>query len=306
MPKFAQAFVAKSPQFCLDLPSTHRFPMAKYRLLPSHLLCHNILKSEQFFEPSMASIDDILTTHTAQYWQSLESLSLDNKQIRKIGLPLSQALIDRERLVVGATIDCAKIALHTGIALSLSGGTHHAFAGSGEGFCVLNDVCVASHVLLQNKLVKRILIVDLDVHQGNGNASIMADNTSVFVFSMHGKKNYPYQRVPSDLDIDLPTGTSDDDYLALLQANLEPIITSFEPDFIFYQAGADVLAADRLGKLDLSLQGAFLRDLLVFEVAKAYNKPVCVVMGGGYSPDIHTIVTAHANTFVAAKHTFGF
>ena len=297
--------IAHSPIFCHAVPEGHRFPMAKYERLPIKLIADGIVAPSQFFEPPMATVDEILTTHTQSYWHALDTLTLPAKECRKIGLPMSQALIDRERYVVGATIACANYALTDGFALSTSGGTHHAFADSGEGFCILNDVCVASNLLLQRGQAKRILIVDLDVHQGNGNAAIMANNPSVFVFSMHGEKNYPYHKPKSDLDIALADGTGDEEYLAILDEALPRLITDFDPDMIFYQAGVDVLAVDKLGKLSLTLEGCLQRDKLVLTTAHKAGIPVAVVMGGGYAPDIDVIVQAHMGVFGVVRSLLG-
>lgn len=297
--------IAHSPIFCHAVPEGHRFPMAKYEKLPQKLIADGITTPSQFFEPPMATIDEILTTHTQGYWHALDTLTLPAKECRKIGLPMSQALIDRERYVVGATIACANYALTDGFALSTSGGTHHAFADSGEGFCILNDVCVASNVLLRDGLAKRILILDLDVHQGNGNAAIMADNPAVFVFSMHGEKNYPYHKPKSDLDIALADDTGDDEYLEILSNTLPKIIAEFTPDMIFYQAGVDVLAVDKLGKLSLTLDGCYQRDEIVLTMAHQLGIPVAVVMGGGYAPDIDVIVQAHMGVFGVARSLIG-
>ena len=289
--------IAHCPEFALAVPEGHRFPMAKYDLLPKKLIADGIATPEQFFIPRMATVDEILTTHTAEYWNALDNLTLSPKDCRKIGLPMSKELIDRERLVVGATIECAKFALNDGIALSTSGGTHHAFADSGEGFCILNDVCVASNVLLNQGLAKRILILDLDVHQGNGNASIMADEPSVFVMSMHGEKNYPYHKPKSDLDIGLADGTGDDDYLSLLKYHLPKVLDGFAPDFVFYQAGVDVLADDRLGRINLTMNGLYERERFVVETVFNRQIPMVVTMGGGYTPDIDVIVQGHSVVF---------
>ncbi|WP_432481458.1 histone deacetylase family protein [Moraxella sp. ZY200743] len=289
--------IAHHPAFCLPLPAGHRFPMAKYALLPKKLLADDIAKLSQFFTPTMATVDEILTTHTANYWHALNTQTLPPKDCRKIGLPMSQELIDRERLVVGATIECAKYALTDGISLSTSGGTHHAFADSGEGFCILNDVCVASHVLLDQGLTKKILILDLDVHQGNGNASIMADNANVFVMSMHGEKNYPYHKPKLDLDIHLADSMSDDEYLSLLTQHLPKVLDGFNPDFVFYQAGVDVLADDRLGRINLTMNGLYERERYVIQTLFDKGLPTVVTMGGGYAPDIDVIVQGHSLVF---------
>ncbi|WFF39128.1 histone deacetylase [Moraxella nasibovis] len=296
--------VAHYPEFTLPLPDGHRFPMAKYELLPKKLIADGIAKPSQFFTPRMATVDEVLTTHTAEYWHALDSLTLSAKDCRKIGLPMSKELIDRERLVVGATIQCAKYALTDGIALSTSGGTHHAFADSGEGFCILNDVCVASNVLLKEGLAKRILILDLDVHQGNGNASIMEENASVFVMSMHGEKNYPYHKPKSDLDIGLADGVGDDEYLSLLKYHLPKVLDDLKPDFVFYQAGVDVLADDRLGRINLTMNGLYERERYVVETMYHRQIPMAVTMGGGYAPDIDVIVQGHSVVFGVAGEVF--
>lgn len=296
--------VFHSPRFCLPVPDGHRFPMAKYELLPKKLLADGIIAPSQLITPRMATIDEILSTHSTNYWQLLSDCTLPLKDCRKIGLPMSEELILRERFVVGATIQTGQSALKNKIAFSTSGGTHHAFQDSGEGFCILNDVCVASHVLLQENLVKRILIMDLDVHQGNGNAAIMANNPSVFVFSMHGEKNYPYHKPSSDLDIALADNTGDDEYLALLSYHLPKVINEFCPDLIFYQAGVDVLAEDKLGRISLTMNGLYKRENYVLQTAKCHKIPMAVVMGGGYAPDINMIVQGHCVVFRVAKEMF--
>lgn len=293
--------IAYSPLFCHSLPVSHRFPMAKYDLIPKKLLTDGIITQDNLFHPELLSEQEILSTHTADYWHKLKTGTLTDKEIRKIGLPMSASLIKRERYITHATYECALYAKEYGISLSVSGGTHHGFADHGEGFCVFNDVCVASNLLLARGQAKRILSVDLDVHQGNGNASIMANNPAVFVFSMHGKKNYPFIKPPSDLDIELDDGTGDEAYLTMLGETLSKIIREFDPDMLFYQAGVDVLATDKLGKLSLSMAGCYERDKLVLTTAHKAGIPVAVVMGGGYSSDIETVVVAHCGVFGVAK-----
>ena len=297
--------IAHSPLFCHSLPASHRFPMAKYDLIPQKLLQEGVITPDNLFHPQLLSEQEILTTHTADYWHKLKTGTLTDKEIRKIGLPMSAELIKRERYITHATYECALYAKEYGISLSTSGGTHHGFAAHGEGFCVFNDVCVASNLLLARGQAKRILSVDLDVHQGNGNASIMADNPYVFVFSMHGKKNYPFIKPPSDLDIELDDGTGDDEYLSVLAGTLPRVIDEFCPDFIFYQAGVDVLATDKLGKLSLSMQGCHERDEMALSVAHRYGIPVAVVMGGGYSDDVDTVVEGHCGVFRVARGIVG-
>lgn len=297
--------IAYRPLFCHDVPENHRFPMQKYRLLPEFLLACGIATSEQFFAPELLSVDEILTTHTLAYWQKLRDQSLSDKEQRAIGLPMSPSLVLRERYICHATYECALYAKRYGVSLSTSGGTHHAFADRGEGFCVLNDICIASRLLLARGQAKRIAIVDLDVHQGNGNAAIMANEPRVFVFSMHGAKNYPYHKMASDWDIALADGAGDDVYLALLEDALQKIVRDFDPDTIFYQAGVDVLAEDKLGKLALSPEGCARRDRTVLECAHKNGIPIAVVMGGGYAPNIQSVVGVHAAVFAIAQQLWG-
>lgn len=297
--------IAHHPIFCYAVPETHRFPMAKYRLLPEYLLQQGIISQHNIFSPQLLSETEILTTHTPDYWHKLKHQTLDDKECRAIGLPMSPELVFRERYICHATYECALYALNHGVSLNTSGGTHHAFSNRGEGFCVLNDICIASHLLLERQQTQRILIVDLDVHQGNGNAEIMANNPNVFVLSMHGKNNYPFQKPASSLDIHLENDTDDDTYLDILQRTLPDIINHFQPDFIFYQAGVDVLAVDKLGKLSLSLQGCYQRDEFVLHTAYQQGIPICVVMGGGYAPDVNLIVQAHSASFSIAQSLWG-
>lgn len=247
--------IAYSPLFCHPVPETHRFPMAKYRLIPQQLLKERIIQEHALFHPQLASETEILSTHTLEYWQKLKTGTLSRAESRRIGFEMSKELITRERYIAHATYECALYAKEYGISLSVSGGTHHAFADHGEGFCILNDVCLASNLLLARRQAKRILIVDLDVHQGNGNAMLMANTPNVFVFSMHGKKNYPFYKPPSTLDIEFDDGTTDEMYLTALYETLPSIIATFAPELIFYQSAVDILATDVLGKLSISMQG---------------------------------------------------
>ena len=278
--------------------------MAKYDLIPQKLLQEGVITPDNLFHPQLLSEQEILTTHTADYWHKLKTGTLTDKEIRKIGLPMSGELIKRERYIAHATYECALYAKEYGISLSTSGGTHHGFAGHGEGFCVFNDVCVASNLLLARGQAKRILSVDLDVHQGNGNASIMADNPHVFVFSMHGEKNYPYHKPKSDLDIGLADGVGDDEYLSLLKYHLPQVLDDFKPDFVFYQAGVDVLACDRLGRINLTMNGLYERERFVVETVFNRQIPMVVTMGGGYAPDIDVIVQGHSVVFGVVGEIF--
>ena len=286
------------------LPDGHRFPMLKYELIPNQLLYEGIISKQNLFEPNDCSEENILLTHDYNYWKNLNQLKLTESEMRKIGFPLSAKLIEREITIMQGTIDCALYALQYGCAMNIAGGTHHAFTNKGEGFCMLNDMAIAANYLLKNKLAERILIVDLDVHQGNGTAQIFQNNKNVFTFSMHGKNNYPFHKEKSDLDIELPDGINDDEYLLLLQNNLLEVFIKHEPDFVFYLCGVDILSTDKFGKLNISLAACKQRDVFVFELCKKHKVPVACAMGGGYSPKISDIVNAHCNTFKAAVDLF--
>jgi acetoin utilization deacetylase AcuC-like enzyme len=229
---------------------------------------------------------------------------LSPSEIRKTGFPLSQALVLREKVIMQGTIDASLCALQDGIAFNIAGGTHHAFTDRGEGFCLLNDIAIAANYLLKMNLVQQILVVDLDVHQGNGTAQIFDNEPKVFTFSMHGKKNYPLRKEQSDLDIELEDFIDDDTYLKLLQEHLHYLMGRVKPNFIFYQAGVDVLAEDKLGRLSLTLEGCKSRDKIVLDLCKLHGVPLAVTMGGGYAPNINTIVNAHVNTFRLATDLY--
>ena len=296
--------IAFHPIFKHPLPEGHRFPMLKYDLLPKQLLHEGTAENADFFEPDTANIADVLSVHSKDYVDSLLNLSLDAKAIRKIGFPLSAELIERELRIAQGTILGCELALKHGVAFNIAGGTHHAFTDSGEAFCLLNDQAIAAKYLLNHNLATKILIVDLDVHQGNGTAEIFRNDFRVFTFSMHGKNNYPFKKEVSDLDIPLNDGTTDSEFLAILSERLPQLITSENPDFIFYLAGVDILKTDKLGKLACTIEGAKERDKIVLSLCKNREIPVQVSMGGGYSPDIKTIIESHANTFRVARQIF--
>ena len=296
--------IAYSDVFRYSVPEKHRFPMQKYILIPERLLSEGTVSQDNFFAPACLSEEEILTTHTAEYWYQLKTQTLPRKAARAIGFEMTPQLVERGRYIAHATYECALYAQQYGVAMNVAGGTHHAFADHGEGFCVFNDVCIASNLLLNRGQAKKILIVDLDVHQGNGNASIMADEPRVFVFSMHGAKNYPFRKQVSDLDIELDNDTDDATYLRLLKDTLPCLITQVVPDMIFYQSAVDVLATDKLGKLGLTQAGCKARDEYVLEQAKAASIPVAIVMGGGYSENIEDVVEAHCNTFRVAQQLY--
>jgi acetoin utilization deacetylase AcuC-like enzyme len=293
--------IAFHPIYAHPLPEGHRFPMLKYELIPKQLLYEGTITEANFFEPKQVSHSDVLAIHSQKYFDDLLHLTLSEKAVRKIGFPLSKNLVTRELIITQGTIDCCEYAFQKGIAFNVAGGTHHAFADSGEGFCLLNDVAIAAQKLLSENKAKKILIVDLDVHQGNGTAKIFESNPQVFTFSMHGRDNYPMHKTKSDLDIDLPTNCQTNEYLELLYHHLPLIIAKQKPDFIFYVAGVDVLETDKLGKLKVSKEGCMARDNFVFEETKKNNIPEVVVLGGGYSHKIIDILDAHCNTFRAAN-----
>ncbi|MCK8523760.1 histone deacetylase [Aquimarina sp. D1M17] len=286
------------------LPEKHRFPMIKYELLPKQLLYEGTCVEDNFFTPKVPSTQPILAVHTQAYFNELIELTLDPKAARKIGFPLSKELVDREVIIADGTIKASEYALQNGIAMNIAGGTHHAYTDRGEAFCLLNDQAIGARYILQNKLATKILIVDLDVHQGNGTAEIFGDDPNVFTFSMHGAKNYPFKKEISDLDIALPNDIDDTEYLTILKDTLPKLIQKQQPDFIYYLCGVDILSTDKLGKLGCSLEGCKERDRFVLQTCKDLKIPVMCSMGGGYSPDIKTIIEAHANTFRLAQDIF--
>lgn len=286
------------------LPEGHRFPMLKYELIPGQLLYEGLISSENIFSPGPVDEATILTTHNADYWRQLRELTLLPKEQRRIGFPLSARLVEREIRIAQGTIDGCHYALDYGVAFNVAGGTHHAGSNWGEGFCLLNDQAISANYLLNNKIAKSILIIDLDVHQGNGTAEIFESEPRVFTLSMHGVNNFPYRKEISDLDIGLADDTGDDEYLQILKDTLPGLIQKQQPDFIFYLSGVDILKTDKLGKLALSREGCLERDRFVFEQSKKNQIPVQVSMGGGYSPDIKDIVEAHCNTFRIANEIY--
>lgn len=303
--------IAFSPIYKYELPDNHRFPMMKYELIPEQLLYEGTVSEDNFFHPTPLADDIIIQTHTPQYWHRLKHLELTPKEIRKIGFPMSQRLIERCINIAGGTLQCAHYAMQYGVSMNIAGGTHHSFTDRGEGFCLLNDVAIAANYLINNHLCKKILIIDLDVHQGNGTAQIFkhsvnkwSNNEGVFTFSMHGANNYPLHKEQSDLDIGLADGVEDGFYLKVLKENLSLLIDTVQPDFAFFNSGVDVLETDKLGRLKLSIKGCRERDKIVFEMCKKNGVPVAVSMGGGYSTKLATIVEAHANTFRMAQEIF--
>ena len=296
--------IAFHPIFKHPLPEGHRFPMLKYELLPQQLLHEGTAIPTDFFEPELCDLANVFAVHSKAYVNDLIHLKLDAKAVRKIGFPLSAELVERELRIAQGTIIGAEKAFETKVAFNIAGGTHHAFSDRGEAFCMLNDQAIASQYLLDKKLAKKILIIDLDVHQGNGTAEIFQNNAKVFTFSTHGKSNYPFKKELSDLDIAFDDNTTDDAFLSTIQKVITKLIEQQKPDFIFYLAGVDILATDKLGKLGCTLNGCKNRDEIVFENCHNYQIPVQVSMGGGYSPEIKTIIEAHSNTYRVAKSIF--
>jgi len=296
--------IAFHPIYKHPLPEGHRFPMLKYELLPQQLLHEGTATEFDFYAPGMPDMQHVLAIHDKSYVDDLLNLTLDPRAVRKIGFPLSAELVERELRIAQGTIWGCHQALQTGIAFNIAGGTHHAYSTHGEAFCLLNDQAIAAQYLLNNNFAKKILIVDLDVHQGNGTAEIFTNNNAVFTFSMHGKTNYPFKKEKSDLDIALPDKTGDDEYLAILEETLPKLIESHKPDFIFYLSGVDILATDKLGKLGCTVSGCKQRDEIVLSLCHKMGIPVQCSMGGGYSPDIKIIIEAHANTYRVARDIY--
>lgn len=296
--------IAFHPIYQHPLPEGHRFPMLKYELLPQQLLLEGVVTLADFFEPAICSLEHVLAVHKQEYVDDLLNLTLNPKAARKIGFPLSKELVQRELIIAQGTITGAQKSFETKISFNIAGGTHHAFSTHGEAFCLLNDQAIAAQFLLDNNLARKILIIDLDVHQGNGTAEIFQNNPNVFTFSTHGKTNYPFKKETSDLDIAFDDGTNDEKFLKTIGDIIPKLIETEKPDFIFYLAGVDILASDKLGKLGCSIEGCKKRDKLVFELCAKHQIPVQVSMGGGYSADIKIILEAHANTFRAAKDIF--
>jgi acetoin utilization deacetylase AcuC-like enzyme len=297
--------IAWTEIYAHPLPEGHRFPMEKYDLIPEQLLYEGTIQQEQLFAPTPLTEEQILRVHDASYWAKLKGQTLSKKEQRESGFPLSERLVERETIICNGTVQGALAALNgTQCAFNVAGGTHHAYRDKAEGFCLLNDIALGATELLEETAVKQVLVIDLDVHQGNGTAKIFHKDDRVFTFSMHGDRNYPFRKEQSDVDVPLPDGITDDAFLALLQKHLKEIKDRVKPDFVFFQAGVDILASDKLGKLGVSLQGCQQRDELVFDFCIELGIPLQVSMGGGYSPRIADIVDAHANTYRLAMRKF--
>jgi len=292
-------------EFILPLPEGHRFPMAKYRLLRESLMACGLFSADDFSVPPAATFTELTRAHAPDYVQRVEAGELTPTEIRAIGFPWSREMVERSKRSSGATLATCRAALEEGVAANLAGGTHHAFYDRGEGFCVFNDAAIAARGMQAEGRVERVLVIDCDVHQGNGTASILSGDTSIFTFSIHGAKNYPFRReVASDLDIDLPDGTNDENYLAALHGGLAKAIAHSSPQLALYLAGADPFEDDRLGRLKISKHGLRLRDEMVFAACVERNIAVAIVMAGGYARNIADTVEIHAGTIKLAHAMF--
>lgn len=281
----------------LPLPEGHRFPMLKYELIPDQLLYEGLVSKEQFFSPKKIKENWVEKVHDRKYIQNLNSLTLTKSEIRKTGFPLTKELVEREYMITEGSRQCVDYALEFGVAANIAGGTHHAFRDRGEGFCLFNDVAVASYYAIEKFQMNQILVIDLDVHQGNGTASIFREENRVYTFSMHGKKNYPFKKETSDLDVELDDGVKDGEYLKTLEQTIKKLDSTLKPNLIFYISGVDILSTDKLGRLKVSREGCKKRDEMIYEFAQKKNIPIVTSMGGGYSEKIYDIVEAHCNTY---------
>jgi acetoin utilization deacetylase AcuC-like enzyme len=293
-----------SDGYVIDLPATHGFPIQKYRLIREQLLAEGTLAAAELVEPTLAAPQDICRVHTQKYWERFQTGTLAPEEIRRIGLPWSEALVRRSCASVQGTITASRIAVREAIGINLAGGTHHAFPDHGEGYCILNDIAIAIRVLQHDAWMQRMAIIDCDVHQGNGTAAIFADEPDVFSFSIHGMNNYPLRKVPGSLDIALPDGTGDEEYLHALQPAVSRILAEFRPGLIFYIAGADPHEGDRLGRLRLTHEGLRRRDEFVLRTCRDAGIPVAIALGGGYGRNLDHTVEAHCGTVRAARAVF--
>ena len=285
-----------SAAYAIPLPDGHRFPMAKYALLRDGVLAEGLVPPERLHDPPRVAVEDLRLVHTADYVAQVTTGTLPYAEQRRIGLPWSEAFVERAYRVVRGTCEAAEAALQHGVAMNLAGGTHHAFPHRGEGFCTFNDVAVAIRRLQRAGHVRRVAVVDLDVHQGNGTHACFAGDPDVFTFSMHGARNFPFHKVPGTLDVELDDGTGDDAYLAQLARHLPRVLHAARPDLVVYLAGADPHEGDRLGRLALSFDGLRRRDWMVLESCREVGIPVCATIAGGYGRDVHDTVAVHLNT----------
>ena len=290
-----------SAAYTFPLPEGHRFPVAKYRLLKERVLAEALVSPSQIHDAPAASDDMLLRVHDARYVREFRDGTLPLDAVRRLGFPWSAALVERSLRALAGTVAASRHALGCGVAMNLAGGTHHAFPSYGEGFCVFNDVAVATRVLQAEGLVKRVAIIDLDVHQGNGTHAIFEGDDSAYTFSMHGQRNFPFRKVPGTMDIELEDGTGDDDYLALLAKALPRVLHDARADLVFYLAGADPHERDKLGRLSLTFDGLRRRDMMVMESCREIGLPVAVTIAGGYGHDVQETVRIHLGTVRVVK-----
>ena len=286
--------ISYSPGYVATIPEDHIFPMKKFSGLHSYLINQNIISESAVVEPGLVDFVNLCTAHTNRYAHGVWEGSLSKMEIRRMGLPWTKSLAIRSRLAVQGTINTGLMALQDGIAGNLAGGTHHAMPDFGEGFCVYNDVAVAIKVLKQAKWANKILVIDCDVHQGNGTAEIFKDDDDVYTFSIHGEKNYPFKKPPSTYDIGLPDKTNDSHYLSVLTGALDKIFQEFDPDLVFYLGGIDPLETDHFGRLSLTLNGLRERERTVIETVTQKELPLALLLSGGYAPTLQQTVEAHA------------
>ncbi|MBX9962857.1 MAG: histone deacetylase [Burkholderiales bacterium] len=287
--------------YVLPLPTGHRFPMAKYRMLRERVLAEGLNGTDPLTVPHAATDEEILRAHDREYLRRVQAGELSAAEIRRIGFPWSPEMVERSRRSSGATIEACRAALELGVGVNLAGGTHHAFRDHGEGYCVFNDAAIAALAMQAEGRVRRVLVVDCDVHQGNGTAAILAGDPTVFTLSLHGARNFPFRKEASDLDVELPDGTGDEAYLAALEPALCRALSASQPDLAIYLSGADPHEDDRLGRLALTTRGLLMRDRLVFELLRDAGVPVAVAMAGGYGRDIDVTVDIHLATVRAAR-----
>ncbi len=287
--------------FVLPLPDGHRFPMSKYRLLRERIIAEKILPEDNLCIPDAATDEQILLCHSPEYLNKVKNGTLERREITRIGFPWSPELVERSRRSSGATICAARTALSEGVSANLAGGTHHAGRDFGAGYSVFCDSGIAARTMQAEGLATRIAVIDCDVHQGNGTADVTRGDPTIFTFSIHGERNFPFRKVNGNLDIGLPDNTGDKDYLETLQIAIERILCVFHPDLVIYQSGADPFIGDKLGKLALTKDGLACRDRLVLEMCRAEDIPVAVTMGGGYAEDVADIVDIHAQTIRIAS-----
>ncbi len=296
--------IAYHPNYVAPIANTNRFPMGKFRLLYEMLLADGVARPEQFFSPELPDLEAIALVHDRAYVDAYWQGSLDPKAQRRIGLPWSPELAYRTRIAVGGTLLTARLALAHGLACNTAGGTHHAFPSYGSGFCIFNDLAIAARVLLSEGLIKKVLIVDLDVHQGDGTALIFQNQPSVFTFSMHCQINFPSITQISDRDVPLAEGMEDDEYLRTLAAHLPDLLSEIKPDLVLYDAGVDPHIGDRLGKLALTDAGIYRRDMQVLSTCASQGFPVACVIGGGYCEDMRSLVYRHSLLHRAASNVY--